>query len=70
MAKIDERTIQALSEAAGLPLTSERARILAPQFQVLLTAANELSEHMSQPRWSGVAPAVRFSHGPDHTEPR
>jgi hypothetical protein len=69
MAKIGEQTVQEMSSAAGLLLTSERARILAPQLEALINAANELSEHMSHPRWAAVAPVVRFGHPPDQTEP-
>ena len=65
VSKIGQRTIEELFRAAGLFLTADRLRVVAPQMEALLIAANELSESMAQPSRMGVVPAICFTHRSD-----
>ena len=59
---IDEATVRMLAGLAGLPLADGRAALLAPQLDVWISGANELSRKMSEPAHRTVTPVVVFTH--------
>ena len=61
-AVVTDTTVRVLAEVARLPLTGERAQLLAPQLQVWVTLANELSRTMSRPDRAALTPITPFAH--------
>jgi hypothetical protein len=59
---MDENTVRKLAGAADLPLTDERAAVLAPQLGAWLSAANELNAKLSADEHRDVLPITTFSH--------
>ena len=62
-AAITDATVRTLAEVAGLPLAADRRAALAPQLEVWVNLANELSRTMSSPSHSPLPPVTVFSHG-------
>ena len=63
-AVVTDTTVRALAEVARLPLCADRALLLAPQLQIWVTLANELSRTMSTPNHSALMPISPFTHRP------
>ncbi|MEO8448470.1 MAG: hypothetical protein ABI647_01695 [Gemmatimonadota bacterium] len=61
-AAVRDTTVRVLAEVAGLPLSDERAMLLAPQLEVWVTLANELSRKMSASHHSTLVPITIFAH--------
>lgn len=58
---VSEQCVLALAQAAGLPVTHERAALLAPQLNDWLVAANELNHKMSAPEHLTLMPITIFT---------
>ena len=61
---VTNTTVHTLAEVARLPLTAERALLLAPQLLVWVTLANELSRTMSAASHAALIPITVFAHRP------
>jgi hypothetical protein len=59
--EVSKDVVMGLAKAAELPLSEDRIALLAPQLDVLVSAANELNRRMSR-HWE-LAPTVQFTHG-------
>lgn len=59
---LNHETVRALSTAAELQLTSARATLLAPQLDLWIRGANELSRKMSAPEHWLLSPVTSFTH--------
>jgi hypothetical protein len=59
---MDERTVRELARAADLALGEERLRLIGPQLDAWLTAANELSRKLEAEEHRAVLPITVFRH--------
>jgi hypothetical protein len=64
LSHIDESVIAAFAGAADLPLSQERASVIAKPLAAWLADANELSRKMSQAGYLDLMPVSIFSHPP------
>ena len=60
--QINAAAVRSLAAAAALPLAEGRDALLAPQLQIWISGANELSRHMSKPEHWMLAPVEVFTH--------
>jgi hypothetical protein len=61
---MDERSVRELASAAELPLDDDRLASIAPQLEVWLTAANELSRKLGLEEHRELVPITVFRHPP------
>jgi hypothetical protein len=59
---MDEQTVRELAQAADLALGEERLRLIGPQLDAWLTAANELSRKLEAEEHRAVLPITVFRH--------
>ena len=60
--QIDAAAVRSLAAAAALPLAEGRDTLLAPQLQIWISGANDLSRKMSEPEHWMLAPIDVFTH--------
>jgi hypothetical protein len=61
---MDERRVRELASAAELPLDEDRLARIAPQLEVWLTAANELSRKLARDEHQELVPITVFRQPP------
>lgn len=59
---MDEKTVQALAQAAELPLAEERLAMIGVQLATWIQGANELARTLRAPDHWTVTPVTVFRH--------
>jgi hypothetical protein len=60
--KITEPVVKTLAQVADLPLDETRYKLIAPELEIWINAANKLNEKMSAEEHLTVQPITVFSH--------